>query len=200
MSKLQSGDFFDETRHLNALGSLPEQMNGPTPATENVAAQHNPGALSWGDMARLQPRLHRVALRLCRGNDEEARDLTQDALVRAAGYCDGRLNSLWSLLVTIMKNSFIDRVRVRNREQYELPEVQVTAGEYDVQAEVNRQQIVRTMRSLPFSQAQLLHLIYAEGYTLEEAAQRMGITSEAVKQRLKRARERFRAEYGSGEE
>ena len=53
--------------------------------------------------------------------------------------------------------------------------------------------------TLPEKQRTVIHLHYAEGWTMEEIAKILGTTASAVKMRLKRGREALRREWEAEE-
>jgi len=155
----------------------------------------------WEIASRYSCRLWRLAMRLCQGHDELARDLTQQTLANTARCEVSRdRGDIWPLFRRIMLNAHIDRGRLRGREQ-PLPDFEIESVQSGVaDAMVLRTQIRQVLESLPTDQVQLLQLVYREGYSLEEVAVRLAVTPEAVKQRLKRARGRFKSTFEQQEE
>lgn len=161
----------------------------------------------WGGTALHARRLERLALRLCQGDVESACDLAHQAMANAAakdGLDQGR--DLWPYLRTSLVHLFIDRLRLQKRElPLEAVEQRLNRhgpngsesgqpdGQSMIEARFLRQRVGEVMAHLPEPQVEVLRLVYSEGYSLEEAGQKLGLTQEAVKQRLKRARGRFRS-------
>ncbi|MBI5706027.1 MAG: sigma-70 family RNA polymerase sigma factor [Armatimonadetes bacterium] len=170
---------------------------------EQDSEDHN----RWGGTALHARRLERLALRLCQGDSESACDLAHQAMANAAGK-DGldQNRDLWPYLRTSLVHLFIDRLRLQKRElPLEAVESDVKRQRSDgsepgqpdgqrlIEARFLRQRVGEVMAHLPEPQAEVLRLVYSEGYSLEEIGQKLGLTQEAVKQRLKRARGRFRS-------
>ena len=164
---------------------------------ENAPDESNLGKADiayWEIASCYSSRLRRLAMRLCQGNDELARDLTQQTLANTAR-CDlandGR--DLWPLFRKIMLNAYIDRGRLKSRETA-LPEIDDRVVQTGVaEHTVLRAQLHQVLAALPSDQVQLLQFVYREGYSLDEVATKLRLTPEAVKQRLKRARGRFKS-------
>lgn len=151
-------------------------------------------------------RLTRLALRLCNGDRDAASDLAQQAITNAC--CRQGLDGdrdLWPYLRTSLLHLYIDRTRLLKRELslealnefrgkngFEYGTDREADSERELRLSFLRRSVKKVLDEMPDSQVALLLLIYAEGHSLEEAGTRLGLSAEAVKQRLKRARERFR--------
>lgn len=145
----------------------------------------------------LLPALMRYARRLT-GNDSDAEDLVQDALVRAYANADkyqrGRPLRIW--LFSILHNVFVSGVRRQAvREQFRAD--MVATG--DVVEPPTQEQLVRlhqveaALAALPAEQQAVLHLVAVEGLSYQDAADAIGIPIGTLISRLSRARARLRA-------
>jgi RNA polymerase sigma-70 factor (ECF subfamily) len=143
----------------------------------------------------------RVARSLTR-DPSEAEDLVQDALLRAyraiEGF-DGRYPRAW--LLTILRNTHLNRVRKRRPELLDDPELdldrmsrQETASsvEEDVVGGTLDATIDAALRDLPAKHRQVLALVDMDGLTYREAAQVLGVPVGTVMSRLHRARRRMK--------
>jgi RNA polymerase sigma factor (sigma-70 family) len=141
-------------------------------------------------------RLGRLALRLCQGEEEFARDLTQQTLANTANCDDLQIHrDIWPLFRRVMLNAHIDRGRLKHREK-PLLDVELQANSSDPGSSIDLKWDVRqALSALTDDQARLLQLVYGQGHSLEEASYLLQITPEAVKQRLKRARHQFRKAF-----
>lgn len=149
----------------------------------------------WGVVQSYAPRLLRFAMRLSGGDEEAARDLTQQALVKTAACSDLRLeDDLWPLLKRVMLNAYIDRGRLRTRER-PLYDFDCAGSDGFLVDPWLKSRFQAVAAALPAEQIRLLGLVYEQGHSLDEAANLLGITAEAAKQRLKRARHRFRSTF-----
>lgn len=105
------------------------------------------------------------------------------------------------LLVTALN---VARNSARSRRRYErlLASIPVTreAQELDrIEALHSERATMATLRALPKADAEILVLVVLEGLTLSESAQVLGVTVDAAKQRLSRARRRARERVGHPE-
>ncbi len=159
------------------------------------------GATGWtpdgafrSDLLAAIPGLRAFAMSLC-GDGATSDDLVQETLLRA--WANGRLfrpgTNMAAWLCTILRNQFYTAMRRRMRE------VEDADGEYARQvSDPAAQEGVATLKglcvtlaSLPGAQREALLLVGAEGYTYEEAAERLGCRVGTVKSRVSRARGRL---------
>jgi RNA polymerase sigma factor (sigma-70 family) len=148
------------------------------------------------DVVALLPRLRRFARAITR-HREDADDLVQLAVERALLRLDQwqpgtRLDS-WMFM--IMKNAWIDEVRVRvRRDAIFLPE---EAGEHVGESPTERQHerldVHKAMRQLNEDQRLAVGLVLIEGLPYKEAAEVLGIPIGTLTSRLARARETLQA-------
>ncbi|WP_372528678.1 RNA polymerase sigma factor [Piscinibacter sp.] len=149
-----------------------------------------------GEVVALLPRLRRFARAITR-HREDADDLVQLAVERALLRLDQwqpgtRLDS-WMFM--IMKNAWIDEVRVRvRRDAIFLPE---EAGEHVGESPTERQHerldVHKAMRQLNEDQRLAVSLVLIEGLPYKEAAEVLGIPIGTLTSRLARARETLQA-------
>ena len=149
---------------------------------------------------RHAPALWRMALRLARGSEDEARDLVQETWLRAAR----RLSTfrwesaLSTWLVSIALNCDRERRRVSGRET---SYGDVEAGEKGVReapsketpARVEPVDLARAIDALPDGYRQVLILHDIEGYTHDEIGGLLGVQPGTSKSQLHRARASVRA-------
>ena len=139
-------------------------------------------------------RLHHIACRILRDEDD-ADDAVQDAFCR-----------LWDSpevddpgvvrrrLVVVLRNLCIDRLRRRKTYSENSPDE--TAGicqpslHFDADATSRR-----LMGELPPMQREVFRLVAIEDYEYNEVAERLGISEEAVRANMSRARKRLRDVY-----
>jgi len=143
----------------------------------------------------LVPRLRRFAMSLSR-NEADGDDLCQAALERALKSRDKwqpgtRLDS-WTM--TIMRNIWIDEVRIRRRRAEtfapaEAGEAVGDAGDRRIEAAVEFDNIDRAMMTLPDEQREAIALVLIEGFAYKEAADVLEIPIGTLSSRLVRGRE-----------
>jgi RNA polymerase sigma-70 factor, ECF subfamily len=150
-------------------------------------------------LASLAPSIRRFAGRMCR-NDADADDVLQDALLSIATHLDsfeGR-SSLPSWAFTIARTACLHRRRGKKNEPAEEagaldahaaespgPEDRASSGE-------TRALVENALARLPDDYREVLLLRDAEGLTAAEAALALGVTVDALKSRLHRARSALR--------
>ncbi len=146
------------------------------------------------NIVALLPRLRRFAHALCR-NSADADDLTQAAVERAM-----RSKSQWvtgtrldSWLYRIMRNLWIDTVRVRSRRsKVEAPAEEAEQLGEDptaaMDAALDLQRMMQAMQRLPDEQREVVALILIEGFGYAETAETLGIPVGTVSSRLARGR------------
>ena len=150
----------------------------------------------------VRPRLHRYATRRL-GDEHEAEELVQEALLRAYSHRDKLRTeedlAAWSTVVT--GRLVIDRLRVRNRSVTvaEVPEG-VRVGRDTADVVVGRDEArtaLDALDAMPARQAALLWAREVEGDSYEDLCARFGMTEPAVRSILTRARKSLRKEYAS---
>lgn len=173
--------------------------------------EQGPSELAWADVvARYADVVYTMAYRLT-GDDEEARDLAQDVLIRLhkglARYREGNFEG-WLYRTTV--NAFRDRLRKRKRLREDaLPdeppgmrtggvvEEEVAQGElHDV--------VQHALVKLPPEYREAVVLRDLEGRSYDEIAEILAIPAGTVRSRIHRGREALRQllqgyVYGQGE-
>jgi RNA polymerase sigma-70 factor (ECF subfamily) len=166
--------------------------------------------MAWADVvARYADVVYTMAFRLT-GDDEEARDLAQDVLIRLqrglAKYREGNFEG-WLYRLTV--NAFRDRLRKRKRLREDvLPEdvpAMRTGGivEEEVQLGELHEIVQRALVQLPPEYREAVVLRDLEGRSYEEIAEILEIPPGTVRSRIHRGREAMRellASYVRGEQ
>jgi RNA polymerase sigma-70 factor, ECF subfamily len=158
-----------------------------------------PDAQRWPDVvARYADVVYTMAYRLT-GNDEEARDVAQDVLLRLhrglGHYEEGNFEG-WLYRTTV--NVFRDRLRKtkRRREDVTAEPPHAVAPE-SVEQEVTRTElrevVQRAISSLPPDYREVIVLRDIEGRSYEEIAEILDIPSGTVRSRIHRGREALRS-------
>jgi RNA polymerase sigma-70 factor (ECF subfamily) len=152
-------------------------------------------------LGKYQPRVFRFGLKMCR-NPDDAGDITQETLItmtRALGEFRGA-SSVSTWLYTIARRFCLKKRRRRKGEPDEKePLESISAGSSSVadparppDEEVAGLQLQRTLEAaiagLPAIYREVLVLRDVEGLTAPEVAEVTGLTIEAIKSRLHRAR------------
>lgn len=153
----------------------------------------------WADVvAKYADVVYTMAYRLT-GDDEEARDLAQDVLIRLhrglSRYKEGNFEG-WLYRTTV--NAFRDRLRKRKRlREDELPEEPPGMQTYVVVEEAIQQQelhdvVQRALVKLPPEYREAVVLRDLQGRSYEEIAEILDVPSGTVRSRIHRGREALR--------
>ena len=136
--------------------------------------------------------LYRLAFSYLK-NREDAEDVVQDTFVKY--FCgfhvpiSGEQERAWLIRVTI--NRCHDLLRKRS---YRMHDSLDDAMDLAVKEDPEVKELMETVWSLPETYKDVIVLHYLEGYSVEEAARILGVSSSAIKMRLKRGRESLREE------
>jgi RNA polymerase sigma-70 factor (ECF subfamily) len=173
---------------------------GPASAVLAVAPAAKADHPEWADVvARYADVVYTMAYRLT-GDDEEARDLAQDVLIRLhrglRNYREGNFEG-WLYRTTL--NAFRDRLRKRRRlREDELPDVPTPKLGLapDVEETAERHELERYIQQalvkLPPEYREAIVLRDIQGRSYEEIAELLGIPSGTVRSRIHRGREALR--------
>lgn len=136
------------------------------------------------------PHLQAFARMLCRDEDR-AKDLTQDAVLRALKAQDrfqmGTNFKAW--MFTILRNIFYDQLRQRRFEMEPIDDralSQSTPATQEVKLHVR--DFDRAFQTLSADQREVLILVGASGFSYEDAAEICGCAVGTIKSRVSRAR------------
>ncbi|MEM1298744.1 MAG: RNA polymerase sigma factor [Pseudomonadota bacterium] len=146
----------------------------------------------------LVPRLWRYALVLTGGHRADADDLTQAAVLRAlerAGqFQPGTRLDRWcfTVLASIWKNELRSRAVRRGEGQVPVEEAGLATPDH---AHVNilAGEVLTCMTTLPEAMRETMFLVYVEGYSYAEAAERLEIPIGTVMSRLANGRRKLNA-------
>jgi RNA polymerase sigma-70 factor (ECF subfamily) len=148
--------------------------------------------------------------RICRVSDDEAHDYAQDAFKRFYERRDQvRGDDAWPFLQAIARSVLLNKIRdqkaakrrgamvdIDNPDVPELPAPEEPDYAEREQHRMRSNWLRSAMEDLPRSQRECLGL-WLGGFKLEEIAQRLGISLDAVKSRLRDARRQLRARLGA---
>jgi RNA polymerase sigma-70 factor, ECF subfamily len=156
-------------------------------------------------MTRIHTHLYRLAK-----NREEAEDLTQETFIRAYRFLPqfDAARSFRSWLYAIATNTGLNALRARGRRisatSYDEHDEKSGVTGQDGREEVARQdlnrQVADAVTELPERAAMLVHLHYFEGFSLREAGEIVGLSENAAKVALHRARKQLREQLVEGME
>ncbi len=147
--------------------------------------------------ARFMLRLRRAALRVL-SDPAAAEDAAQDALLRAwmrAATYDRKQANVSTWLHRIAVNAAIDRVRA-TRPTTEVPETLLDPAESAEVMLAGRERqalLAEAIASLPARQRTAITLTYSEGWSGQDAAQALSISTRALEGLLHRGRKLLRA-------
>lgn len=159
---------------------------------------------SWYD--RILPSVYSFVLYRCGGNRSVAMELTQEAFVeavRARDRFDGRSTPL-TWICGIARHKLADHFRRLAREDRRNLQLvtgrvgeEAVPGDWEHAADV-REDVLRSLRSLPAAQGFVLALHYLDGLSVQEIARRMDRTEKAIESLISRGRESFKRTYADG--
>lgn len=145
--------------------------------------------------------VYRAAVALC-GCPHEAEDMLQltylKAMVNFASFETGSNVRAW--LLSILRNTWIDELRRRNRRERTLPvdencieqpfspQEVVWTNSTDLLENFSDEEVIKALQRLPEDLRLTLFLMDVEQYSQQEVAQIMGIEVGTVKSRTSRAR------------
>jgi RNA polymerase sigma-70 factor (ECF subfamily) len=183
------------------LALLHDEADGPADVSRRLGPAPGvpPSRMDWADVvAKYADVVYTMAYRLT-GDDEEARDLAQDVLIRLhkglSKYSEGNFEG-WLYRTTV--NAFRDRLRKRKRLREDVlpeePPVMKTTGivEEEVQRGELHDVVQRALVRLPAEYREAVVLRDLEGRSYEEIAQILGIPAGTVRSRIHRGREALR--------
>lgn len=192
----------------------PDESVVPTNATELAPRDTNAAVVALaiaGDEASLRAiyhqhaeRIHRLAWRMT-GDAGWAEDLTQDVFARAFARLhqfrgDAQLGTwLYQIAMSVILNA---RRRRQSRESREAPlpeDLKADTGPQRVDP-VLRDRVRAAVRQLSADLRAVVVLFDVEGYTHNEIATMLRISSGASRMRLNRARDQLRSMLSAGEE
>ena len=134
---------------------------------------------------------------VCRGNEEQARELLQETLIKVARYVRvfGEEEVFWKWLTAVARSCWVDETRKRGRYLAALERLwNWRAVERDGEAEADAAErlMARSMELLSEEERVLLAQKYLEGMSVREIAECSGCGEKAVESRLTRARNRLK--------
>jgi len=162
------------------------------------AARHGDVGAFEALVRRHHETLYRFALGITHGNEAEASDLLQEALIKAFLAIDrveGK-SSFSSWLWRIIRNEYTDRIRRIHGESLpleqieHLPDAAETPENFAI-AEERRRLLWSLLAALPEIFADVVILVELMGLSYEETAEYLEIPIGSVRSRLARARERL---------
>ena len=185
-------------RAVTALSFAADDVIGGAGRRRKARKSNDPGP-DWADVvAKYADVVYTMAYRLT-GDDEEARDLAQDVLIRLhrglGRYKEGNFEG-WLYRTTL--NAFRDRLRKRKRlREDELPDEPPgmrTGGvvEEAVQQRELHDEVQRALVKLPPEYREAVVLRDLQGRSYEEIAEILEIPSGTVRSRIHRGREALR--------
>jgi RNA polymerase sigma-70 factor (ECF subfamily) len=178
---------------------------GRLPATDSdllASARQGDAAALEALLTRYQPHLYRFGLRMC-GNEDDAGDVAQDSLISMArSLRDFRADASVSTWLYTIARSFCIKKRRRSKfapardESLDAPDNTIARQIADPRPSPERiaanreleQALARAIDALDMPQREVLILRDIEGLPAPEVATVLGISVDAVKSRLHRAR------------
>lgn len=148
----------------------------------------------------LRPSLLAIARRIT-GNSEDAEDVVQDVCLKIWHSREqfARYKNVEAYSTTMVKNMSIDKVRSRKPTTDERALLEQEAGgklpDSLLEEKETTDAIRRIISMLPATQQRVFKMKDLEGYATAEIVEATGLTPEAVRNNLSRARKRLRELY-----
>jgi RNA polymerase sigma-70 factor, ECF subfamily len=168
-----------------------------------AAAQRGDRAALEALLSKHRKTVFRYGLRYCRST-EDAEDAVQETLWAAARAIGNfrRAAAITTWLFTIVRNK-CHRMMFHKHAEPDLADLlpslpdPARSAEHEVAARQVRRVLAEALARLEPGHREVILLRDVEGLTAPEAAERLGLTVQALKSRLHRAREQLRAEVAS---
>jgi RNA polymerase sigma-70 factor (ECF subfamily) len=139
-------------------------------------------------------RLYGYLFVICRGNEEQARELLQQTMIKAARYVREfeEAEIFWSWLTRVARSCWVDENRKRNRYLMMLERLWKWRSADAEGGESIEEMFAGAIEVLAEEDRVLLRQKYAEGLSLREIAENLGSSEKAIESRLTRARNRMK--------
>jgi RNA polymerase sigma-70 factor (ECF subfamily) len=166
-------------------------------AREVIAETLDTQQVPESDLVRLmndyERPIYNFLLTLVRDGDV-ALDCTQDTFLRAyENLCKGRpVNAGW--LYKVARNRAMDEFRKKRRVQPDQEELEQIAVHHHTDRQLAVRQVLDQLSS---ADREVLYLFDVAGFKTDEIGRMLGVRGSAIRQRLSRARERFRLLSGA---
>jgi len=152
-------------------------------------------AIIWLQIETEIPFLRQAARRWRHREIVDADDLVQDTLIRAlaSAHLWEPGTNLRAWLATIMRNQFLSNVDRHQRAAGALQDLQAEAStSANAELRLTLRDVERALQRLPAKQRSAILLAGIEGKSYTEVAEEMGLSVDAVRCHLARARDRLR--------
>lgn len=140
----------------------------------------------------VRPRLLIIAQKIV-GDDEEAEDIVQDALLRLWQLKSEDIRDAESMAKVITRNLSIDHVR-RRHVMVDIDEGKLEIDEH-AHDEEQIERIMNLINQLPTMQQTVIRLRHIDGLQMADIAKLTGTTEQAVRQSISRARRAILKNY-----
>ena len=141
-----------------------------------------------------QEPLRRFLLALCGGNQAQADDIAQDALIRAyvaSGSFLG-LSKFSTWLFRIAYNCYIDSIRKAKLEQAEIESAKNLQADDASDKSFRYQQLYQALRALPEKEKAAISLFYFEDLSIKEISAILNMPQGTVKYQLSMGRQHLK--------
>ncbi|MDR3062000.1 MAG: RNA polymerase sigma factor [Dysgonamonadaceae bacterium] len=131
-------------------------------------------------------------------NKEDAEDIIQELFLKLWHMRNElpNYNNIPALSTTIVKNLSINKLKLIRRETNQLEGLHPTDEESSISDQLEAKDrlchVMQIMNQLPDLQQSILRMKHIDGYEVEEIAELIGSTSEAVRMNLSRGRKRVK--------
>jgi RNA polymerase sigma-70 factor, ECF subfamily len=180
----------------NHLGAKPIKAEDTDSLTQTVLAAQGGDESALAELIeQTQKELFRFAYYLT-GNNQLAHDLCQDTFIKVLENISSlkEPHRFKSWLFRMAKNLYLDHIKSSKNKGH----VAIDSALPDLQSNEDKQRVLEIRQALSHLETDEripLLLVDMEGHSYDEAAQIMGITEDALRSRLHRARQAFSQRY-----
>lgn len=133
------------------------------------------------------------------GTEDECNDLLQEAFVKIYRNIHKYVGngSFEGWMKRILVNCCLDYIKKEHKVRFEAEDVlidQPSAGAIDALSQLSKKEIVEVINKLPRGYRTIFNLNVVEGFSHEEIAEKLGITSSASRSQLYKAKTRLKEE------
>jgi RNA polymerase sigma-70 factor (ECF subfamily) len=144
---------------------------------------------------RYADRMFRYLVVMTRGDEQLARDVTADAMLRIIRYMKPMESdaALWAWLARVMRTTLVDHLRRSQRNPVQVPlRLDEGAEEEDAVQSTLLMHLENALAALPAEDRNLIEAHYFEGAPQTELAKQTGCTAKAIGMKFTRLRQQLK--------
>lgn len=149
------------------------------------------------------PGLYGIVCKISKDEDK-AHDIMQDAFIKIwqnIQYYDSQKGTLFTWMLNVTRNTAIDRTRVDYKFERNIKWDSFSDSDLPVIAIFNTEQSIMDLKTvlerLTPERKEVVEMVYVEGYTHQEASERLRLPSGTVKSRVRAALQELRIVFAA---